>query len=135
MGIPTFGAGKEDATRLDKELSVPRSQVITCSRLAHGTGVNMQRFNWMYLINPPAAGLEYQQNIGREVRQGQMADTVTVDIAQHTQSLQDAVRQAVSDARFQQELGGEKQLLLIGDKTGFHEDVFKPKVGRHGLIT
>lgn len=133
-GYLTFGAGKKDATALDEEISKPTRRVIACSHLSHGTGVNMQRYERGYVINPMASGLAYQQLFGRMVRQGQQADEVIFDINQSIESLEDAVAQAMRDARFQQELGGEQQLLIIGDKVGFSEEITELKRGRHGQL-
>jgi hypothetical protein len=133
MGISTYGAGKVAATMLDKEIAKPRERIIACSWQAHGTGVNMQRYDSGLIVNPMAAGLAYQQLIGRKVRQGQFADEVRFQVYQHTESLQDAFEQAMRDARWTGGKGGEPQLLLIADKIGFSASIVKPKAGgRHG---
>lgn len=132
MGISTYGAGKVDATRLDKEISKPHQRVIACGWLSHGTGVNMQRYDHGLIVNPMASGLAYQQLIGRKVRQGQFSDEVRFDVYQHTESLEDAMVQALADARWQGGRGGEPQLLLVADKIGFSNSVVNVKGGQHG---
>lgn len=111
---PRFGPGDKDAARLAK--AHPSTEpVIVCSRLSHGEGKNLQSYTDALVITSPANAVDWGQMIGRELRSGQMADTVRVKWYAHTIDLQKAFVNAVKDAEFLQKTTGEQQFLLMAD--------------------
>ena len=111
---PRFGPGDRDAALLDT-MHPKDHPVIVCSRLSHGEGKNLQSYTDALVITSPANAIDWGQAIGRELRPGQMADTVRVGWYGHTVDLAKAFISAVRDAEFLQRTTGEQQFLLMAD--------------------
>lgn len=121
-GIPTFGAGNKAAEELGKVLDKGTTPFIACSQLAHATGINMQRYNSFLVTTPPAAGDAWQQQCGRVLRPGQMAEEVVGEVYQTTERLRNSMKNAFKDARYLTEMT-EPQWLILADKVGFDPQV------------
>ncbi len=106
-GLPHFGAG--DSGILDAEGPV------IASRRAHGTGLNLQRWDRCLFCCPMTAGRDWEQGLGRQHRPGQQSDEVTAEVFLHTQELRDAMAQAIADAKYIEETTGGRQRLCYAD--------------------
>lgn len=78
-GIPYFGEQGVDANGMPIEKADPRHCVIA-SFAANSTGRNLQAWNKNLLTSPPAGAPQWEQFLGRTHRDGQQADSVTVDV-------------------------------------------------------
>ena len=108
-GLPYFGAGDDGI--LDIEGSC------IASVRAHGTGKNLQRYALNLVLAPPSSGQVWEQLLGRTHRPGQKADTVEVEVYQHTPVFVQSMTTAMNDARYLEDSLGSKQKLLYADFT------------------
>jgi len=90
--------------------------VIACSRTAHGAGKNLQDWCRFYVLSPMANGIQWEQTIGREHRDGQKADLVTGDVNLHTTENRKAWDQAIRDAEYILATTGAPQKLLLATR-------------------
>lgn len=111
-GVPAFFGGDGPALRKT------RDAVIACSRPAFHKGMNLQRYSWALVLQPPANGGIWEQLLGREHRQGQAADEVNVDVVMNVPAARAAWRQAVLDATYTWETQKQPQKLLLATKKG-----------------
>ena len=82
LGWSVYGAGSD---------TPPTAEDFPAVSLAvHGKGKNMQAWDSMVVLEPPASGQVYEQLIGRIHRPGQEADLCTVDVVNPGKSLHDA---------------------------------------------
>lgn len=102
-GLPVFRAGE------DPEAKGANCDLIACSIRAHGTGKNLQRWHANLFMNWQSGGATIEQTIGRTHRQGQLADTVTVDLFAHDGEL---FKRSFNDARYIEGTNGTRQRLL-----------------------
>jgi hypothetical protein len=106
--IPWFGGGTEASGLIIQEKG---NRSIVASIAAHNKGKNLQEaFSINLVVQPPSSGVIWEQMIGRTHRPGQLADTVEVDVYQHTTEFQAAIDGARKDADYQQTSGGVKKL-------------------------
>jgi len=117
---PRFGPGDRAAAQLAK-MHPKDHPVIVCSRASHGEGKNLQDYTDAFFITPPANSLDWNQTVGRELRPGQLADTVRVKWLANTIDLQKAFVNAVKNAETLQKNTGEEQVLLIADGAALAE--------------
>lgn len=111
---PRFGPGDKAAAALAK-MHPAEHPIIVCSRLSHDTGKNLQDYTDAFFITPPANSQDWNQAIGRELRPGQLADTVRVKWLANTVDLQKAFVNAVKNAEGLHKNTGEDQFLLMAD--------------------
>jgi hypothetical protein len=112
-GIPWYGGGPEASRLIILEKG---DRPIVASMHAHRDGKDLQyAFARNYFTSPFADGGSWEQAIGRTHRQGQRADEVIVDIAQHTEDFESAFAKARERARFIQMTDGQPQKLLFAD--------------------
>jgi len=112
-GYPYFGGG----ARASKEILTHTGPMI-CSMAAHSEGKNLQdRFHQNLVLTPPSTGKVWEQMMGRTHREGQPEDTVQVQVAQHTEHLRQALRDAIEDSKYIETTQGSPQKLLYGDFT------------------
>jgi hypothetical protein len=78
---------------------------------AHGTGKNLQKWSDAYVLEPPSGGAAWEQLLGRLHRQGQTADAVIFAVAQHAPAFAHALRSARTDARYIEDVSGNRQKL------------------------
>ncbi len=101
-GIRTYGAGDDP----------PRdAHPAAMSIAAHGTGKNLQKWSDAYVLEPPSGGAAWEQLLGRLHRQGQTADAVIFAVAQHAPAFVGALRSARTDARYIEDVSGNRQKL------------------------
>lgn len=108
--FPFFGPGSAD--RL-KKVDASKHPSIICSIDAHVEGSNLQAYSRCLVTSPPAAGLTWEQLIGREHRPAQLADEVFVDWYAHTQENVKAFDSAIRQAQCTYEREGQEQKLLL----------------------
>lgn len=114
-GFPFFGPGTKASEGL-AEVNAQKTPVIICSRAAHGTGKNLQRFSRNLFTAPSTGGVDWEQTIARTHRPGQEADEVFVDVYLHTDDMETAYYSALRDARYIEQTQGQKQKLLYAEK-------------------
>lgn len=78
---------------------------------AHGTGKNLQQFNRALLTSPPADGAIFEQLLGRLFRRGQLSDTVSFEVFQHTEPFKKAVESARAKAEYSEETLTSRMLM------------------------
>lgn len=115
-GCTLYGAG-EKAGEAIAQARGDRS--IVASRVAHGTGKNLQfAFSRNLFGNLPVSNQDWEQCIGRTHRPGQPEDEVTVDIYQHTDALVNAFKRVCNEERYVQDTMGTvrklNQATLVG---------------------
>jgi hypothetical protein len=119
--LPFFGPG----TKASEELARVNAQhmpVIVCSRMAHGTGKNLQQYCRNLFTAPSTGGVDWEQTIARTHRPGQEADDVFVDVYLHTDDMEAAYVSAVRDARYIEQTQGQKQKLLYAERINCGQD-------------
>ncbi len=82
---------------------------------AHGTGLNLQKYNWNLVLCPPASGSSWEQLVGRTHRQGQQRE-VTVVVNRSTPELHGAWRSAIQDARYLRDTQGVPAKILEAEE-------------------
>jgi hypothetical protein len=98
-GVETYGAGTD--------LQGTRRRVAASIRV-HGTGTQLQPWNYAIVVEPPMGAAAWEQLIGRLHRPGQAAPCVVFDVCTHAVSLDTPQMRA----EFQRELKGQQQKLL-----------------------
>lgn len=88
---------------------------LVASIAAHGTGLNLQAFNWNLILCSPANGGAWEQMIGRTHRQGQESP-VHVRVYTHTPSLKKAWRSALLDAKYLEATQGVPARILKSEE-------------------
>lgn len=113
-GFPFYGPGTEAS---EKILHEKGNRTIIVSAKAHGTGKNLQAWSRNLFCFVSSSGKDWEQMIGRTHRTGQRADEVSVDLYLQTPEMQDAWKQAESDARYIQQTTGVAQKLNYATRT------------------
>lgn len=105
-GMPVYGKGEQ----------IPRDNPHTCaaSLLVHGTGLNLQAWHRMVVVEVPSSGSRWEQLIGRMHRQNQTHD-VEVVVFQHTDVLKKSFAHAMGRAAYMEQTQGQAQKLLIAE--------------------
>lgn len=103
--MPTFGAGTQEPPS-----NVP---VFAASIRSHGTGKNLQAWDWQLVLEPPSNALTWEQLIARTHREGQRSDTVSVEIAAHAWPLRARIYAALRSAKHAETVGTQRQRLLL----------------------
>ena len=96
------------------ESANPAHSVIASAR-ANSTGRNLQAWARNLITAPPAGAPAWEQMIGRTDRDGQKADTVTVDFLLGCREHFDAFDRAITAARATEQTIGHSQKLLLAD--------------------
>lgn len=107
-GLRYFGAG-------DEGILTTTEPAICVSIDAHSTGKNLERYSRNLITSPPTSGETWQQLLGRTHREGQLADTVTVDVMLHCEELEACFEKARADARYLEDTFGNRQKLNFAD--------------------
>lgn len=94
---------------------VKPGKAIIASVQANGTGRNLQMFSANLVTSCPPSAYTVEQLFGRTHRDGQEADTVTVDILLGCREHHDAFYRAVDGARAAADTLGHDQKLLLAD--------------------
>lgn len=88
------------------------------SLAVHGTGKELQHYKSMLVMVSPSSGLKWEQALGRLHRPGQLADTVEVELYQHHDVLVSAWQDGLRDARYIEDITGQRQKLLLSTRIG-----------------
>ena len=122
-GLPYFNGGPGGEARLRAEKG---NRSIVCSISAHGAGTNgLQEIFYEQVLaevppsNATTHGLE--QIFGRLHRRGQKSDEVNTYAALPSYEFIDALRKAMEQAAFNFSMTGNRQKLLLADKSGISE--------------
>jgi hypothetical protein len=107
-GFPHYGAGT-DATGA-------QAPVIICGTRTQGTGKNLQYYNQNLFTSLPANGTEFEQNVGRTHRPGQLADEVVVDWFGNTEETIQALATVIEQAEYMQDTTGQQQKILYATR-------------------
>jgi len=109
LGAPLYGPGKEASAGILKE---DGKRVIVASVRAHGTGKNLQMFCNGLILELFPDGATWEQLLGRQHRPGQLADTVTFYVLQHTPIYRENLAKARELAGYIQGTFGSDQKLV-----------------------
>lgn len=113
-GIPYYGAdGLAPDGRFIEDH--PPDKPLIASIDANGEGRNLQAWNRALFVSFPPNGSKMEQAIGREHRPGQLADTVYVELLVTCEEHEQALRDLLTDARYQQETSMQPQKVLFAD--------------------
>jgi hypothetical protein len=96
------------------EAASPKGSVIASAR-ANSTGRNLQAWARNLVTSPPTGAPAWEQKLGRTHRDGQQADTVTVDVLMGVREHWDAFDRALDAAKATAQTMGQSQKLLLAD--------------------
>jgi len=112
-GIPYFageGLSREGASIEDYD-----GKTAILSVEANREGRNLQRFSRNIVVSPLQQGDRWQQLLARTHRDKQEADEVICDVVISCNEHVEAMRIAMSDAQYQEDISGDHQKLLMAD--------------------
>lgn len=112
-GVPYFGRNAED--KMGNPVDKHQRSAIVSIPSCHA-GRNLQRWNANLVLSPPTIGSVWEQLLGRTHRDGQEADTVTVDVVAVVREQFAGIHQALLDATYTQETTGQPQKLLYANR-------------------
>lgn len=107
-GFPLYGGGDEASRCI---LNEDGSRTIVASRKAHGEGKNLQAFCRHLFTTMSSNAAVNEQLLGRSHRTGQKADEVEIYLYLQTPEMRAAFMAARKEAKFIEEVKGEKQRL------------------------
>lgn len=116
-GLPYFNGGPGGEERLNAEKG-DRSIICSIKALGAGTDGLQKKFCDQLIVEIPASNSSQQgleQLLARLHRLGQKADTVNTWVYLHVPELMDALRSAYRQAKFNQDMTGNIQKLLLAD--------------------
>jgi hypothetical protein len=113
-GLPYYGAGGLTSTG-QSITAVDGKKSIIASVQANATGRNLQAFAANLVTSWSPSAKDAEQLIGRTHRDGQEADTVTVDVLFGCREHYDAITRAIDGARAAADVLGHDQKLLLAD--------------------
>lgn len=117
-GLRYYGGGDEANEEITVEFAEERgrsAKSIICSVNSNKKGKNLQfAFNRSLIISFPSTNDVVEQLIGRTLRPGQSEPVVEVHYYMHTPELENALDNAMIDARFVKETVGNDQKLCYG---------------------
>jgi hypothetical protein len=117
-GLPYYGAGG----RHRKKMIEDETKTCIASIAANAEGRNLQQFHRNLVMSCPPGGNVWEQMLGREHRDGQMADEITVELPLICYEQWDVFRQAQYDARYIEDTTKQAQKLNFADITVQSED-------------
>lgn len=106
-GLNTHGANIQNA---------PGNKPAIASVKSNSTGFNLQQWSTMLVMSCEPSGTQAEQMIGREHREGQAADVVTVDWYFGCVEQIAGFWQSVADATMVEHTTGQSQRLVMADK-------------------
>lgn len=113
-GVPFYSSGGCDArgrSILDHDPAAPA----ICSVRAIGEGFDLQKFSRNVVASAPTGGREWEQLLGRTLREGQAADEITLTVLSTCLEHDGALEQARADAAYIESTTGQRQILLTVD--------------------
>ncbi len=114
MKVPYYGKGATSAAGVYIE-DHPQDQSAILSQHSCRDGFNLQWSHRMLITSPLTHGLGWEQLLARQHRIGQEADEITVELLSACPEHDRALQQALRDARYIQDVQGQKQKLLLAD--------------------
>lgn len=116
-GLPYFGlrGANVRGELIDAPATMAKYPVVIASISSNSTGRNLQRYNQNLVVSVPTNGQTWEQLIGRQHREGQTADTVTLDVFLGCAEHHKAIPRALEQARAIKDTVGEEQKLLLCD--------------------
>lgn len=114
LGVPYFGSEGLDA-ETGASVEDFHGPCAVLSIEANREGRNLQRFSRNLVVSPMQQGDRWQQLLARTHRDGQNADEVTCDVVISCAEHMSAMQIALNDAKYQQDITGDQQKLLIAD--------------------
>lgn len=90
-------------------------KTVALSSRSHSDGLNLQGWSRNLIVEPPSAGDRWEQLLGRTHRPGQEADEVHAQVYQHTLAFAKALIKAREDARYIEDVSGNRQKLNFAD--------------------
>lgn len=117
--VDYFGAQglNADKERIDDTSRSRYGKTCVASVQANATGRNLQAWSKALVTAPESDPQLWEQLLGRMHRQGQQADSVTVDVFHTCREYADAFERALDRSRANQDLNGQTNLLLLADVT------------------
>jgi hypothetical protein len=110
LGVPYYGG------KTQPDLHKPAGQSIAVSIDSHHKGKNFQHaWHRALVLTLPANSPMWEQLIGREHREGQRADTITVEPICATDRHAKTLTKVLADARADELASGFPQKLTIAD--------------------
>jgi hypothetical protein len=116
-GMPYFHRMGRDEDGVFIDDHTPDQGSMIASIASNAEGRNLQAWDRMLVVPPPANGKTWQQMLGRLHRMGQLADEIRVDVVIQHGAIRSAMRQALADARFIYQTTSQTQKLLLADCT------------------
>ena len=113
LKIECYGAGEEDANRLNKNKDTAHHCIMSIK--AHATGKNLQAWNNQIVVHPLAHPSTWEQLLARTHRPGQNADEVFCSVLT-TGLFGKAWHKAVKDSQYIEETTGQKQRINYATK-------------------
>ena len=95
----------------------PEGTPMIASIASNGEGRNLQGWNKSLVTSPPSSGAIWEQLLGREHRDGQLADEVIYTVMVNVPEQAAAFERACRDAGAQTDLTGQEQRLSYADIT------------------
>lgn len=129
-----FGEWVAEISKLPQHVGGPKAAAIIarekgdrsiiCSTKAHGRGRDGLQllFDDQLIASPPASAKLWEQLLGRLVRTGQNATSVSGKVYLHTPEYREAVRKALRRAEYAEETLRNKQKLLSGFSLEIEDD-------------
>lgn len=116
-GAPYYGGGGVNSAGQAIEAHKPSDGPCIASIKANGTGRNLQAWNRGLTVSPYMNAAQWEQKLARMHRFGQKADEVINDILMLIPEHDDAWREALAMARYEEQITGQKQKLLYANIT------------------
>ncbi len=110
-GLTYYGAG----SGLGVMKHSPKSSFVA-SQASLGEGMNLQAWNRNLLTSFPPNALQTEQILARTHRTGQQSEEVTFDVIVNSAPQLDAYEKALENARYQENLTGQRQKILYADR-------------------
>lgn len=118
LGLPYYGEDGVDQRTGRFVDDDPGTTSITLSRRANDSGRNLQhKWSRNLVVDIPSGSRAWQQMLGRTVRPGQKADTVSVDLLVGCIEDAHAIWRAIGRAGCAQDVTGQPQILCHADIT------------------
>lgn len=115
-GLPCYlNDGVDARTGRVIESHDPREGSIVASIASNATGRNLQAWNRALVVGVPPNGSQWEQLLGRQHRDGQQAEEVTVDVLFACGEDVRGFWRSVQDSEFQQTLTGQPHKLVSAD--------------------
>lgn len=117
------------------DISALQEPKVIASINAHHIGKNLQCHYKQLALEVHRTGSTWEQMLGRTHRQGQLEDTVYVDVACGTEFEMTKLGLAFLDAKYIQETGGGMQKLMLADfQRPYSEEQLRDKISKNPIF-